>query len=735
MSYGVTSDEVAEDYVHALQSLTMNTRVEISNLTLIAKENIEHALAISEALRKHIKQTSPQKKLPAFYVLDSIVKNVGTPYTLFFGRQLYATFMEAYVLVDNSTRRKMDEMLKTWKEPVPGTTVGTAPVFPPEVTRPIENALIKARTSAVQAQQQQMRGQQQLMGGRGASVTPYTETPTPPAAGNYGQPGYGTNYSEQQYPPAGAPQPYPHQVNGQHINGLPSRPPTQQYSPPVQQYPSPVQQYPQQVQSQQYIQTAPNTQYPYQSPAEQWQQPQSYPPTNPYGQQAPPVPRFPQQPAVLQQPSVLQQPAVPQHNQQTTQWQPSQAQVPTPYRALDNGLHSLINDIANLIRSTREHVAQQSQYGRTPEARLLTKLKALLQLDEILKGQQLPPDQLALIRTQVNNLSGEAEPPHVPSPQTYSPPPANAPLLPPPVPTPAAAASVLSQLPSLAALLARQSATPQPPVVTPTPVASTPALDPASILERLRKAGVLGGGTSTPPLSTLPGNVLPGFPPPLPFTPPVGRQPLAEIPNDVVLKPSSIKMFRPHLVFNLYERLGQPCNTCGRRFQTDEEGKKKKAAHLDWHFKVNTSTAEAAVRGQHRSWYADELEWIHAREVDDDQRLSNTTAKNGTSANASPAKPKIQYVLAPSANSDKVCPICQEKFETSYDDDLQEWIWLDAKDVGGRIFHASCHAEAYKDQAAAVKRGTPEPVLGKRKAEDDRGGVVVRVKVKTEPSP
>jgi hypothetical protein len=56
MSFGVPSDEVAEDYKKALEDLTMNSRYEISNLTVIAKENTEHALAISEALRNHIKQ-------------------------------------------------------------------------------------------------------------------------------------------------------------------------------------------------------------------------------------------------------------------------------------------------------------------------------------------------------------------------------------------------------------------------------------------------------------------------------------------------------------------------------------------------------------------------------------------------------------------------------------------------------------------------------------------------------
>jgi len=50
------SDDVAEDYKRALEDLTMNSRYEISNLTVIARENTEHAMAISEALKSHIKQ-------------------------------------------------------------------------------------------------------------------------------------------------------------------------------------------------------------------------------------------------------------------------------------------------------------------------------------------------------------------------------------------------------------------------------------------------------------------------------------------------------------------------------------------------------------------------------------------------------------------------------------------------------------------------------------------------------
>lgn len=48
------AEEVAEDYRLALEDLNANMRFEISNLTVIARENTEHALVIAEVLEKHI---------------------------------------------------------------------------------------------------------------------------------------------------------------------------------------------------------------------------------------------------------------------------------------------------------------------------------------------------------------------------------------------------------------------------------------------------------------------------------------------------------------------------------------------------------------------------------------------------------------------------------------------------------------------------------------------------------
>lgn len=100
--------------------------------------------------------------------------------------------MNAYTLVDGPIRKKLEEMLKTWKEPVPGS-LDSRPVFPVEVTRSIENALIKARTAAVQLHQQQARNLQ----GRVPGTVRGTSTPPPGTPGlrfsgppNIQHPGY-----------------------------------------------------------------------------------------------------------------------------------------------------------------------------------------------------------------------------------------------------------------------------------------------------------------------------------------------------------------------------------------------------------------------------------------------------------------------------------------------------------------------------------------------------------------
>lgn len=651
MSSGLASDEVAEDYKNSLEDLTTNDRFQISNLTVIAKENTEHAMAISRVLENHIRTTPPAQKLPALYVVDSIVKNVGTPYTLFLGRNMYQTFMNAYTLVDSQTRRKLDEMLKTWKEPVPGS-LDTRPVFPPEITRSIESALIKARTAALQ--QQQARSQQEVLS-RGRVGTP---------------PGWGNNNTTPQNPSR-----YPPSTNS---------------TPPMLYH------------------------------------------RNGSGHGLPADPRS--------TPTPQQQPQQQQRQQQ------------------DIDLSALNRDIEALITAAR------SDFANSPlDPSIQQRLKALLDLQGILQRQELTQEQLKLVRDQVSALAPKSSI-AVPSTVSSAIPVVSAPPMPiPPVQTISQPLQQLLNTGTLAELIkttaACQQPTPPPRVqsimpqapssATPQPTVTSNPENP--LIAALRARGLLPPASAPPATSTTPTSnltsvfpfIVPGqvrYPPPVP-TPQAADTSNVQI--NVQINTASIKIPRIALIATLYESKPNRCGTCGRRFFATEDGKEKKARHLDWHFRTNQRMTEAARRAQNRSWYVDERDWIKSREVGDDEGLVDTEAsgEGATGGDGGSAKngPPKQWIRAPNDATlrNTPCPICQEKFESTWSEDVQDWIWQDAIKVGNRVYHGSCYAEVTKDGSTPAPRGppsgrtgTPDSILGKRKAEGtDSPGQNVRVKI------
>lgn len=61
-------------------------------------------------------------KLPSFYLLDAIAKNVYDVYASIFSRIVVPLFMDTYFQVDPNTRIKMEEMLLTWRTAGPEYT-------------------------------------------------------------------------------------------------------------------------------------------------------------------------------------------------------------------------------------------------------------------------------------------------------------------------------------------------------------------------------------------------------------------------------------------------------------------------------------------------------------------------------------------------------------------------------------------------------------------------------------
>lgn len=128
--------------------------------------------------------------------------------------------MEAYTLVDLNTRKSLEGLLKTWKEPIPGS-LETRPVFPVDTVKPIDNALIKIRTLSLQ-QQQDARLQRPVhaLPPRPVGMTPqqdWNRTGTPPVMnGQYPlpptqqhDPRFGTPSATPQYNYGFPPAPYP----------------------------------------------------------------------------------------------------------------------------------------------------------------------------------------------------------------------------------------------------------------------------------------------------------------------------------------------------------------------------------------------------------------------------------------------------------------------------------------------------------------------------------------------
>jgi len=93
--------------------------------------------------------------------------------------------MDAYTLIEPPVRRKFEELLSTWKEPPP-TGIYPMPVFPQDVTRKIETALLKAKTVALQLEQRRQREMAAagLLQHRNTPPIPFTQQQQPEWGGN-----------------------------------------------------------------------------------------------------------------------------------------------------------------------------------------------------------------------------------------------------------------------------------------------------------------------------------------------------------------------------------------------------------------------------------------------------------------------------------------------------------------------------------------------------------------------
>ncbi|KAK4685215.1 hypothetical protein P7C73_g4940, partial [Tremellales sp. Uapishka_1] len=186
------------------------------------------------------------------------------------------------------------------------------------------------------------------------------------------------------------------------------------------------------------------------------------------------------------------------------------------------------------------------------------------------------------------------------------------------------------------------------------------------------------------------------------------------------------------------------CKQCGMRFPLGDEAKLQ--SHMDWHFRRNRKERESEGRGAHRRWLPRAEEWV--------TDLPDSSPGAGPSSPSKPAAAKLtaeklaslakRWVRVPQdARKDKPCPICKEMFKAEWSQEEEEWIFSNAIEVSGNIYHATCRAESInsamanrlKEQSGlAMRRSMSKSPAGsvvdlpkvdekekKRKAEEEEG--------------
>ncbi|WVQ82379.1 hypothetical protein IAT38_004507 [Cryptococcus sp. DSM 104549] len=130
-------------YADRLRALTFNSRPLIQDLSMTAmamrnQNDWGGMQTVVDEIEAAVYRAIPTQKLPLLYLLDSISKNIGSPYTThLLPPVIPRLYIRTYREVDGVTRSKMEEMIRLWRNGGPGGQH----LYGPQITEEVENQL------------------------------------------------------------------------------------------------------------------------------------------------------------------------------------------------------------------------------------------------------------------------------------------------------------------------------------------------------------------------------------------------------------------------------------------------------------------------------------------------------------------------------------------------------------------------------------------------------------------
>ncbi|KAJ1769026.1 mRNA 3' end processing factor [Coemansia sp. RSA 1813] len=554
------------EYRNALAKLTFNSRPIINELSKKAEAHIDQTDTVVKAIEDHLRFTVPKHKLPVFYLLDSIIKNVGGMYISSLHGRIEKIFMEMYKSVDDTVKRNMERTLGTWRH---GFVGGTKNIFPEFVLRKIEEDLSKLKARA-----RETAGQR-----------------APDASGDDLLDNLSSMQSYEQKRAQEARQEAIQRsvlakADGRASGGNGSKRHSERYE---------------------------------------------------------------------------NMPLPPPKRQRT------------PEGAKDASSHNLLQEVNKLLLKKKVELLR-----RPNDVLLFTVLNTLKDIKTIVAETDLPRERIEEIRQQLNEIDGadatktsnggSTTPPYPPPLQRHQQPNQNK------QPPPAAANS-----------------------------SSGGQTDPNQLLQNLMSRPDLISSLSkvAPGLSTSLGAMLvpqhqqgsEGY---------ASFQSLEPIP----LTHTSIVRERPGIHNILYQGYPNLCSQCGWRTTGDEAGQTAMRQHMDMHFRRNMRSQDDRVRrAAARGWFVEKSKWEAGKVLGDADDDSNGDSANGDGAAsagnadqeaegamvAELQKMTVAVSAAQHAN-DTACAICKEAFERRFNEDDEEWEFVNAVVADSTLYHATCHA-------------------------------------------